>query len=1525
MTATSTPLGGLPTDVPLVLLPVRLEAHFRRVGAATELLVRIYPDEVHVDSHEVRLTASEIEWGQHFWTETWLTGDDTPGTRAAWSQLVDRFGAPRAAYIADALTPSNLNKRPPKSSDSPLFPTLTPRTEGWPRAPYTRVLPDYWIAIGYAGGRRFTFTGPAIPGTLAVGPTLDATTGALDAETLVNDPNAGWLVDFPAAERAGMALRIPFESPFGTPLDRLMVLGVKAGVTAADGETLLQELLQAHRYADGLGFVMQGTPSNNTADSTSGYSSLEAGYVPELLVDPVDAAFEPGDGSNRDIATRAFGLDVAAFARVDHASAPEQREAYHMNVALWQATWGYFLEQLLAAPESPSAEAIRLGREHFSNYVRARGPVPALRLGRQPYGVVPAISLDNWTAVEAGPIDAPLVHAIKGLREVWRRSLAAIPRIPRRTDRAGELVKIAAMLPTCDSFATRALRPLAALDQTDDDGPIGSQALRELAQTIGITWFPRQLRSVFSTTAPVARISGPLVLRPAPETLSESEPLAANYLASIAGATWDALRRDDIATRADVVLYVLMRHAALLEYHAASFRILLRRGLVTAGARREPDIYDAQTRTPWMQLATVVSGLTPGAVGAYLDSIKAQLQAEAPTRDVASAGAIWRRDLYDVAAGGPVPADLVDDLRDFSAFVRSANYLAQRPTASLGRLVSETVDLASHRLDAWATSFATKRLEWMRQRKPRGLTIGGYGYLEDITPVARTPVTSLPPVPPGEDPPELQGTVFQASGNQGYVQAPSLAHATTAAILRSGYLSRKAAGDGDVLAVNLVSSRVRTALSLLEGVREGQSLGALLGYRFERGLHEHHPGLTLDRYIPSFRALAPQRGDLPTPAQPAGAVESISARNVVDGLELLARYRTGRRAVPPAWTAATIPFGGTVPPLSLTLPPATPANAEFKAIDAELRALDDAVDATVDLTIAEAVHQIAQGNVVRAGAALEAIALGDALPPDVQVVDTPRTGIALTHRLVVLFSGAPPATWPAASPRSAAEPFLEAWSAQLLGPGAADARCRVTYVSPATGAPLLDGQGEPYGLDVMLRQLGLGALDIVYLATSTADVQGSELEQRVAMLALRPPAQGGVRPADVPETAAIRLSFLPQASWPALTRSVSEVLEVARKARALMTSARALSPADLALPDAPIPADADADVAPASEPATSPERLFPLSSRADDAVRVFRAASKALTDALPADETQTIAPDTARSLLLPLAAFLLPGSVPVSPVGVDERARQALHAQAVSVAGEVRARGDRLDALDRTYPAATATPAETREYHLARLREVFGQEFRVLPRFTAVDGATLGSTFANSTSLLDGKPLTAVTWLQRAARVRDGAARLDAALIYAEALGSAAMDLKVGQLPFGGSADRWVGLKSPAGGMLGGRLSIVAHAPVPIDTSRPLAGLLVDEWVEVVPSAQETTGVSFHFDRPNARAPQAILLAVPPDGRSTWDVETLEATVCETLELAKLRLVDLSVLGEVAQFLPALYVAEPSSVQTVGSDLTRLG
>ena len=162
-------------------------------------------------------------------------------------------------------------------------------------------------------------------------------------------------------------------------------------------------------------------------------------------------------------------------------------------------------------------------------------------------------------------------------------------------------------------------------------------------------------------------------------------------------------------------------------------------------------------------------------------------------------------------------------------------------------LVAEVLDLATYRFDAWATSLASRRLSELRQERRSGIRLGGYGWVEDLRPGSA--LQEVVPLPAN-----TSGPLYRSEGNQGYLQAPSLAQAATAAVLRSGYLADRSNGDsGDSpFAVDLSSDRVHRAKWLLDGVRQGQPLGALLGYRFERGLHEQG----LDRFIHRFRTLA---------------------------------------------------------------------------------------------------------------------------------------------------------------------------------------------------------------------------------------------------------------------------------------------------------------------------------------------------------------------------------------------------------------------------------------------------------------------------------------------------------------------------------------------------------------------------------------------------------------------------------------------------------------------------------------------
>jgi hypothetical protein len=84
--------------------------------------------------------------------------------------------------------------------------------------------------------------------------------------------------------------------------------------------------------------------------------------------------------------------------------------------------------------------------------------------------------------------------------------------------------------------------------------------------------------------------------------------------------------------------------------------------------------------------------------------------------------------------------------------------------------------------------------------------------------------------------------------------------------------------------------------------------------------------------------------------------------------------------------------------------------------------------------------------------------------------------------------------------------------------------------------------------------------------------------------------------------------------------------------------------------------------------------------------------------------------------------------------------------------------------------------------------------------------------------------------------------------------------------------------------------------------------MLIDEWVERIPGQDQPVGLAFHYEEPKARAPQSWLLAVCPDEREIWDAELVEAILAETLDLARVRTVDLDSVRDVGQLLPALYL-----------------
>jgi hypothetical protein len=136
--------------------------------------------------------------------------------------------------------------------------------------------------------------------------------------------------------------------------------------------------------------------------------------------------------------------------------------------------------------------------------------------------------------------------------------------------------------------------------------------------------------------------------------------------------------------------------------------------------------------------------------------------------------------------------------------------------------------------------------------------------------------------------------------NGGYIHALPT-HASAAAVLRNAYLSQ-AGGNGQRYEIDLSSARVRQATFILDGVRQGQPVGAVLGYTFESNLHEQQ----LDQFIDNFRAQFPLQSN---PSTDTGLpTEAVAARDVVDGLKLRTAFVGGTDVwplIPPPTLART--------------------------------------------------------------------------------------------------------------------------------------------------------------------------------------------------------------------------------------------------------------------------------------------------------------------------------------------------------------------------------------------------------------------------------------------------------------------------------------------------------------------------------------------------------------------------------------------------------------------------------------------
>ncbi|WP_185921919.1 hypothetical protein [Streptomyces sp. WAC06614] len=1168
---------------PVLLGPVRVETRF----TATDLLVRVFPDEWAVDAAEELPSEAEFSALTAYWTGVWRAAGDAGAERVAWQEFTRRVAPGRATWLRDTHRPANpadrptglparttalvvttaaalpaadrqptvtywtavwrahgdrarlraaeaallaavgparartVRGRPPAGIDAaPLVSDdgvvvaflVVPRptalaADSWTRAARARLLPDRITVLGFTGGRRmFSVTGAPIPAELAVGPDpaaedkprVDEDSGALHVPD-----HLAWLTDFDAAVAVGMGVRVPLDAHTRDGVDRLIVLGLRRGQGPQDSATALTALIDRQlRSPAGFALVPQGTPTNNTEAAPAGqdpHTEALAG----LRTDRGAAPAAPADWTARtdgQCLAELLGIDPAALAAVPHADGTDQRDARAADTALWPATWGGFLRTALH-PVVSDQDAART-RDFFLRHVSGRGPAPAVRIGRQPYGILPttAFSRLTWPAGPTAAHRTALHHLLTAVREDWRTASARVARLDAGSpDPHQRLLDILALHPTSAEHHQRYARSVADLYNQENlagHGPDVTAALTDrlhLPQPLNALLArlgydtrppggparpePDLFHRLFEDTA--RPLLGPLVDdRPLSETdrlrPCTTPPAPVNYLHWLAAAgrrDLDRVRLEDgfAAGPPAALLYLLARHAVLLGWEETGRRLA-----VAAGRTPVPPV-----DPPFIHIRTQRPGepAPPASESRYR-----QLYAPDPAvTGSTDPQRLVHQHVPGILGTHPATAELDEQLR-------AVALLGDLPTAKLERVLAEHLDCATYRFDAWWLGLANERLAELRYgpdgtgTPTRGLHLGCYGWLEDVRP-RRVPLPRVP-VPAalthvfGEDP------VPHDPANGGYVHAPSPGHARTAAVLRAGYTANGSQDHARSFAVNLSSERVRTALALLDGLRQGQSLGALLGHRFERGLHERRPGsrpdgVELDKFLPALRAAFPLRAGKLSPVVPGPGVplDVVEARNVVDGLALVQR-------------ATRTPGGAGYPFGAAHMPPATPDEA--LALEDEVGRLLQLHDALGDLAVAESAHQALLGNTERASVTLDAYAK-DGVPPEPAVVATPRGGTTLTHRFGIQLTAGlradhlPPLYF-GDSPRAKAEPAVNAWLPTLL-PAQRDVAALVTWPDPLGG--------PPHERVVTQADLGLQPIDLLWAVRPGDHTAMTDLDDRI--------------------------------------------------------------------------------------------------------------------------------------------------------------------------------------------------------------------------------------------------------------------------------------------------------------------------------------------------------------------------------------------------------------------------------------------
>jgi hypothetical protein len=649
----------MPSDVG-VLLPVRLETRFK----GGDLWLRVVPDEPWFVRDDPRITPAELDaLTRYAATPAEPAADGAPadGAPAAWRALAAQVGAARAAYLhrtfVTAGPDGTLAVRTPSPAETRTTAAL-PRIVGFP----TELV--VWLSVG---------------GSLHEALRLSVDSTRLLA-TFADPDQPGdrrWWEDWKEAVDVGVAGVVPLTG-LAAPLDAIYVTGLGDGDPA--------DLFSALAAEGRLGLLAPGTPTN----------SVDAAPAASLATDPAtwweNLHASAGD-SDADV-SRALTGDPARLGPLPGGDRPHRAPASALVTALWPALWGFAAGQVFDVARGPQPA------RWAAAALFPEGAYPTLRIGPQPYGLLPTTAWSAWKPDDGDPaVEVPLIGALPRLR-AGHAGVARARGTVEGKDTQG-LLDLLADTPTSGQFRYRLAWPAelwwlaTASAGVPTPWPRFAQSWSEkypLARELGL----RPLRR-YGARGASRLVSLPLVLPVG--VPAEELPELLRGLADAALAT-PTLFADTAALE-----------AAVLGGHAESLLLRL--------AVRSLQLLIAD-------LARERAGL-------------ASFDPEPFSRGRHEPG---RLQCLIAAADPPDPAAPTDAGAQLREAAAALLLLGKSPVGDLERRLRATVDTSTHRVDPWLTAVPQRRLDTLARADTARRRLGAYGWVDAPKPGSPGPTAA---------------------------------------------------------------------------------------------------------------------------------------------------------------------------------------------------------------------------------------------------------------------------------------------------------------------------------------------------------------------------------------------------------------------------------------------------------------------------------------------------------------------------------------------------------------------------------------------------------------------------------------------------------------------------------------------------------------------------------------------------------------------------------------------------------------